>query len=120
FSLHDALPIFPSDPRRTAAISGSCTLIFAVSTYAIYARAHIPGWPPGMLVFTAAVWGGLTLVLAAVISRVIYRLELQVRKNARLGQYTLGQRIGGGGMGEVYRAHHALLRRPRSEEHTSE
>jgi hypothetical protein len=102
----------PSNPRRTAAISGACTLMFALGTYVIFARAHIPGWPPAMFVFTASVWGGLTLVLAAVISRVIYRLELQVRQNARLGQYTLGQRIGGGGMGEVYHAHHALLRRP--------
>ena len=78
-------------------------------------------WPAGFtlvprehsfLFIFGTVWWLFTSAVCAVIARIVHRLEVEVEAARRLGQYELGEKLGEGGMGVVYRARHALMKRP--------
>jgi eukaryotic-like serine/threonine-protein kinase len=105
--------IVPSPARRTAVLTGASYLPLAVAAVAL-AVVHPDrlAIPPVAFASGAVVVIAVAVILATTGSYVIYGLRRQVTEALQLGQYTLGERIGAGGMGVVYRARHALLRRP--------
>jgi eukaryotic-like serine/threonine-protein kinase len=106
--------ILPSRPGRTAALGlMSAVPMAAAILYVLFASSVTISLHRAMLVAVADLtWCALGIVIATIASHIIFGLRKDVALARQVGQYTLDEKIGEGGMGVVYRARHALLRRP--------
>jgi serine/threonine-protein kinase len=102
--------IVPDSPGRTLVAALAAASMDSLALAITHARgAALPEWPQ-------LVWAALPTYLCALLAVLPARLVTQIGREVsaarELGSYRIGERLAGGGMGEVYRAEHRLLARP--------
>ncbi|MEZ5319178.1 MAG: protein kinase [Vicinamibacterales bacterium] len=103
----------PNTPGKIliTSLAEASTGPLVVAAMTVFRGVPLEVTPPRVLTyfaFTTFLCAGI----AYVISRIVFRYGQRLRKAREIGSYELVERLGGGGMGDVWVARHRLLARP--------
>jgi serine/threonine-protein kinase len=105
--------VSPNEPRKAlAAAMAAGTSVPVMLLLTIRYGGTSIALTPSLVANTMVVPFVLIVFTAWVGARVVYRMGTDVSRAREMGSYRLTERVGGGGMGEVWKARHRMLVRP--------